>query len=242
MNYYNTNRDCVISEAKDHTNSLPTFKRKKSIDDSTRPLRVPSPNQTVSSEKKAPTIFEASPLIRPSSSPLKIARFFDTNITTIEETKTKGKDGLNSFALDGAEIKEMPSYAANTSNVSNANKFGVDTSPMMESTNFFSDVVKMQGEGAKVSNGVGKSPQRPRVESLCTSDDETFLRTPARASNEKSNSSDGGSSPKSVPTSPTGPSALTRTFSYSEAMFSLPGHASNNFSSGPRTLRASQWR
>jgi hypothetical protein len=240
LNSYNTNRDCVVSEAKDHTKLLPTFKRKKSVDDSMRPPRVPSPSQIISSEKKKrPRVFEASPLIRPaSSSPLKIARFFDTNVTTIEETKTKGKDGLNCFELDGAEIKEMPPYAANTSNDSSANAFGVDTSPIMESTNGFSNVVKMQEGGAKVSNGVGKSPQRPRVESLCTSDDETFLRSPARASNEKSNSSDGGSSPKSVPTSPTGPSALTRTFSYSEAMFSLPGHASNNFNSGPRTLRA----
>ena len=40
-----------------------------------------------------------------------------------------------------------------------------------------------------------------------------------------------------MPTSPTGYIPLTRTFSYSEAMFSLPGQ-SYNFNSGPRTLRA----
>lgn len=230
------NRDGVIRESKAHKNLSSIFKHNRGLDGSVRPPRVPSQNQTISSEKKRPRVFEASPLLLPaSSSPSKIARFFDTNITTIEETKTKVKDGLNCFELDSAEIKEAPPYASNTSNVSNANTFGVDTSPIMESTN---DIVEMQGGDTKVNNGLGKSPKRPRVESLCTSDDETFLRSPARASNEKSNSSDGGSSPKSVPTSPSGPSALTRTFSYSEAMFSLPRHASNNFTSGPRTLRA----
>ena len=243
----------LLSEAKDSTISPPSVKRRKSSDGSMRPPRIPIANRTISSERKprkqskGPRIFEASPLLRPADvSTLKTAGFFENNLTNVEETKTKGKDGLKNFDLDGTnELKETPPYGANNSS-NNSKSLGVETSPMMESTMNTTEIMMIKGNETadKASNGVGKSPQRPRVDSLCTSDDETFLRSPARTSNDKSNSSDGSpnsnsrsSSPNSVPTSPTSHIPLTRTFSYSEAMFSLPGQ-SYNFNSGPRTLRA----
>merc|ERR1712072_1602712 len=138
--------------------------------------RIPIANRTISSERKprkqskGPRIFEASPLLRPADvSTLKTASFFENNLTNVEETKTKGKDGLKNFDLDGTnELKETPPYGANNSS-NDSKSLGVETSPMMESTMNSTEIMMNKGNKTdKASNGVGKSPQRPRVDSLCT--------------------------------------------------------------------------
>jgi len=168
------------------------------------------------SRSRPPRIYDASPIICPS-------QFHDIN-NGVEETKTK----TNKCHDDAQEVKETaPREASCAFKPGRSAASGVSIHPKIN----------------KVSNGFDKSPKRPRQDSFCASDDETFLRSPARRCNENSNSSDASpnsrsSSPKSTPSSPMGPTALTRTFSYSEAMFSLPRQATYTLNSAPRTLRS----
>jgi len=213
----------------------PSSTRRKSMGNLSKPPTTSTHNRGSLTERKAqkmpreqwsqlnrhksrsrPSMYDASPIICPSQ--------FQDISNGVEETKTRTSKGHD----DGQEVKETAPREASC-----AFKKGRSAA----------SGITIYTKANNASNGFDKSPKRPRRDSFCASDDETFLRSPARRGNENSNSSDASpnsrsSSPKSTPSSPMGPTALTRTFSYSEAMFSLPRQATYTLNSAPRTLRS----
>ena len=111
------------------------------------------------SRSRPPRIYDASLIICPS-------QFHDIN-NGVEETKTK----TNKCHDDAQEVKETaPREASCAFKPGRSAASGVSIHPKIN----------------KVSNGFDKSPKRPRQDSFCASDDETFLRSPARRCNENS--------------------------------------------------------
>ena len=152
-----------------------------------------------------------------------------------DERDEEGEDAQNTAGIAMA-IPALPkSIQASPLKLPESGK-SVILSPMM---------ITEEGEPSPIDI-IAKQPSvRPRHDSLCTSDDESYHRSPSRARRKSFPSSDGSSSPRSPPKSPSSPRSpslmapvpLSRSFSYNEAMFSLPSLAMGGMYTGPRSLR-----
>ena len=182
----------------------------------------------------APFGVETTPLLGPARSALLNTNTLQAKSSSPFTTKEGNDEEGHGNPLEMSPMKPLPdSHALETSPIEGIQS-SMDTMQMTTNTN------KVGNDEEKFSS----VRRRPRQDSLCTSDDETFHRSPQRSMRKKSFASSEGSSaspqsPPRSPSSPGGASALTRTFSYSEAMFALPSRAGEGrpYFSGPRALR-----